>query len=607
MSYRVQSQERDLSGFVNSNISEQGAMVIPASKGRFDKPILCQSEEDVLINAGYPSSDYPGVFEALAFVRKSSLYMVCPYDTIQSKFGGIHIQSGSVAAFSAGQNHPDSFYYTLNNHAGTLSLGNGNGVTKIFSGTLTNLPVAAGSIELLVGGIALDAGDNGSGVISGDDIDSTGTNSVVYASGGIAFKTVTAPASGSALTVNYSYTADNSTSISHSFFAVSPYDDDLSVDFESVSGYKFKLTLYKIVSGNYVEIDTYSYSLIREKDGFGKSLYILDVFKNNKYLLPKINTAYQYTTYSIASTLKVDFVGGRRVDPSSANMNTGWDFFSKAGKYPATIFMDAVGGYSVKMNTIIQASQPYAHGITILTIGNDATELVTERNALSLDSDNISLYANWSLIKDPYNNSEAWISNIGSIGGKYADMADVYDSQAPAGADDDGHGGQLRDWVYLEMDQDFSDPTDVQNLDDAQINPIIFDDTYGVMVSGDKTAQVDLSDTSYIGARRAYNYLISRVARYVLKKQVFKWNDEPHRTKARVMTDDFIAATLGAVGAFREFYVLCDSSNNTDVVLENRRFVLDVYCRTTPTSELCLVRLTRLSQTQVLAELLPTT
>lgn len=506
MSYRVKSSEKDLAGFISPSIQENGAMVLKSEKGRFDKPILCQSENDVFDNAGYPSADYPSVFEAISYVRKAPLYIVCPYGS-GSLFGGVDVKEDTVSAFSEGRVHPDNYTFTDN-------------------------------------------------------------------------------------------------TISHSFFAASPQsNDDLAVSIKAInSGTQFEMSLYQKDGSTYTLLEEHEYSLQREKDNFGRSMYIQDVFNDNTWIIPKVNSNYSGSdTYTVDET-QVDFDGGSRVEAEDSDITTAWDFFKKRNKYPVKNFMDALGGSAVYVNTIITNYQPYAHGISVISIGQSVTDAVSEREGLSLDSDNVSLYHNWMKIEDPYNNSYAWISNVGSIGAKYAKMADIYDSGSPAGIDEDGHGGQLQDWVYVEADDDFSD-TDLQTLDEAQINPVVFDETYGVMVYGDKTLQVSLSDTSYVGHRRAFNYLLDKVIKQVLTKQVFKNNDESHRTRAAVMTDDFIRSTLGAVGAFREWIVVCDSSNNTDLILQQRKFILDIYVKVTTNSQFTKVNLIRAAQNQVLSEL----
>ena len=504
MSFRVTSSEKDLAGFISPSIQENGAMVLESIKGRSDEPVYCQSEDDVIAAAGYPSATYPSVFEAISYVRKAPLYIVCPYGS-GSTFGGVDVTASGVTAFPSGRVHPDNYTYTDND-------------------------------------------------------------------------------------------------ISHSFFAVSPQTtDDLAVSIEYTSGTQFSMSLYSTDGSTYTLLNEYDYSLTRETDNFGMSLYIGDVFDDNPYIIHKVNSNYVGTAYTVDAT-QVAFDGGLRNAAATSDINTAWDLFQKRNKYPVKNFMDVIGGYASYINTIITTYQPYAHGLSTISLAQSVTDAVAERNALSLDSDNVSLYHNWFKIEDPYNNSYAWINNVGSIGGKYAKMADVYDSGSPAGIDEDGHGGQLSDWTYVKPYDDFSD-AELQTLDEAQINPVIFDEIYGVMVYGDKTLQVSLSDTSYVGHRRAYNYLLDKVIKQVLTKQVFKNNDETHRTRAAIITDDFIRSTLGAVGAFREWVVVCDTTNNTDLILQQRRFLLDVYVRVTPNAQFVKVRLIRAAQNQVLAEL----
>jgi len=391
--------------------------------------------------------------------------------------------------------------------------------------------------------------------------------------------------------------------ISHSFFAASPYEDDLAVKIKTLDLNTFKLSLYKVVTGGYSYLTEYTYSLQKIKDNFGKSLYIFDVFDDDPYLIPKVNENTTVTSHNLSGTAYVELEGGSRGStPTDSDINSSWDYFKYPNKYEAKIFMDVLGGFDSTINNIIQNYQPYAHGLTIIPFGKDAEEAVEYRQQNLIDSDNISYYTNWARIKDIYNNSSAWISHIGSIGKKYALMADVYDALSPAGIDENNHGGQLDDWIILEMENDYTN-SDLQILDESQINPIIYDLVYGPMVYGDKTAQVSNSDTSFIGTRRLYNYIIDNVTRQVLRKQEFKLNDEPHRIKARLMTQAFLEPIV-SLGLVREIYVQCDENNNTDAVLEQRRFILDIYIKITPNSQFVTLRLTRISQTQTIAEFL---
>lgn len=506
MGYRSKVEEFDFSGFVQPIISETGGMVVISSKGRNDKPILCQSENDVIKHFGNPSADYPSVFETIAFCRKAPCFV----------------------ASAIGDN-------------------------------------------ALYGGVAVRE-ENLSGL-------STGVESVT----------------------NYSFT-DNS--ISHILFTTSQWDSNYYVSVVTKGNDNFQAILYELNGTTYSELRTYDYSLTREKDNFGTSLYYDDVFNDDPYIIPKINsstTASDYTTLS--GTTKYNLDGGARGDtPDSSDITTAWNLFQSANKYPVQIFMDAFGDHVGTLNTLIQTYQPYSQGISIIPKDKTVSQMVSYRNGLSVDSDDVGLYCSWFKIIDNYNNSYAWISNIGSVGGKFAQMNNVFDGLSPAGIDENNHGGQLSDWTPVEPERDFSD-TDLQTLDNAQINPIIMDEIYGMMVYGDKTLQVSNSDTSYVGTKRLYKLIQKNIVRQILRKQEFKNNDEFHRYKAKAMTEDFLRPIV-ALQLLREVQVVCDETNNDDVALEQRKFYLNLYIKVTPNSQFCILKFIRLSQTQTIAEFL---
>jgi phage tail sheath protein FI len=122
-------------------------------------------------------------------------------------------------------------------------------------------------------------------------------------------------------------------------------------------------------------------------------------------------------------------------------------------------------------------------------------------------------------------------------------------------------------------------------------------------VYGDRTLLTYNTDTSFIGARRMYNYIEDTIVKQVLRKQEFKINDPTHRLKAKTMTTTFLEP-IQAGGWIREFAVVCSSENNTDTILEQRQFLLEIYIKVTPTSEWCHLILNRISQNQILSQLI---
>ncbi len=595
--WRNQFQINDQSGYVTSSVDETGAMVINSSKGP-KKPKKAFSEDDIIRRYGYPSATYPELFEAIAYVRTAPLYVSSALNA-DARWGGVHVTSGSVTAFTAGNIDPDSYLYTTDKTLGTYTLpGTVDGSNATFSGTIPNVPIDAGSFVLLVDDEAKVATE-ADGTITGAD--ATGTLNLT--TGEVVVTLTNAPQVGEVVTANWGYDVSKATDVSHSFFAASPYADDLQVKIENVSGSKFKLTLYQTFQGSTVYITEYNYSLLREKDGYNKNLYILDVFNDNDYLIAKVNSSYAYSVPTLTATT-VALAGGKRgTSPTSANYTTSWDYFKKPNKYAAKIFMDVNGDHASDINTLISTYQYYSHGITIVPMDNDASDAITYRSALALDTDNISLYTNWRKIYDPYNDSYAWISNVGSIGKKYAMMADVYDGMSPAGIDEDGHGGQISDWRTIEMENDYSD-AETLLLDQAQINPIILDDAYGVVIMGDRTLKVTAGDTSFIHTKRIDNWVIEKVVKQVLRVKEFKLNTAQTRLQAQSMVETLLVPLL-AKSLYKAAKVICDSTNNTDAVMTNRQFIIDLIRTSTVNNQTTLLRLTRTAQGAVLSEIIP--
>ena len=412
------------------------------------------------------------------------------------------------------------------------------------------------------------------------------------------------PKYGESVYLEYSYTTNLSSTVSHSFFSASPADDEFKVLIENVSGSKFKLTLYQTIAGNDVYVKEYNYSLLREVDGYGKNLYILDVFDKDSYLIAKVNSSYAGVIPVLPGTPSVALAGGDSGStPSAANYVTVWDYAKKVQEFPAKIFMNVNGLNLSYVTNILETYQYYSHQIGIVPLGNTVANAIIWRNATTIDSKYTSLYTNWRKIYDVYNDSYAWISNVGSVGRKFAAMSDVYDGLSPAGTDEGGHGGQIKDWTTIEMEYNYDD-SELADLDLAQINPIIIDEVDGVKIYGDKTMAADLSDNSFIHTKRLLDIITETIVKQVLHKQEFKNNDQLHQLMAKSKVETFLEPIL-AKELIREASVICSDTNNTDAVKTLRQFRLDVVLKMTPNSQKCRLVLTQVAQNTVMSQVVP--
>lgn len=594
--YRSKFEERDLSGYIEASFDTTGAMVIKSPKG-FTVPKKCTMEDDVIRIFGTPSADYPEIFEALAYVQEAPLWVASAVSD-DARWGGVYITETGFQAFTGGQVNPDNMNYSQVAVKSTQTLGVGDAVNKSWSGVLSNAPIET-SIRLRRGSISIDA-DDLDGNITGGDIDGTGT--IDYATGAIAFDTTMALSSGTNMIVDYDHQVDMASDISHVFFAASPQEDDISIIVQNVEGSKFRASIYNKSTGNL--INEYNYSLIREKDGFGSNLYILDVFDQNDYVIAKVNSNYTGTVPTIPTTsTPVPLAGGRRgKDPTTAVRSTVWQQFRKPNKYAANLFMDTTGECFMDIYTILNNYQFYSFGLTVIPKGKTVAQMISYRKTeLALDFDSMALYCNWRKIYDAYNDSFAWISNVGCAGVKFAQMAPMFFGLSPAGVDENGYGGQIRSYRTIEMEHDFDD-FDLKDLDDEQINPIIFDqEGYGLMMYGDRTLQISSSDTSFIHTRRIDSYIIERVVKDIMRLREFKNNTPTSQLRAKAMIDEFLSPIL-AKELITEVEVICDERNNTPAMRTQRKFIVDIIKKSTVNNQKTLLRLTKIGQGAVISE-----
>ena len=426
--------------------------------------------------------------------------------------------------------------------------------------------------------------------------------------------------SGDYVEVSYIVNKDMSSQITHSFFASSPYEDkdfDYKVavqytpDSSIVGGNRiYTLNLYQTLTDGKSDIlAQYIYSLDKIKDRNGASLYITDIFRNNPYLLPVVNTDLteisrvneNVSALSILNAVRL--TGGKRGNnPTDSDMLRGWNYYKKAKRYPVKLFMNVYAD-TTSFNAIkdlLSNYQKYSFGISIVPYNLTPQDAIDYRQALNIDSDKMAIYHNWQQIVDPFNgNTRIWVSGIGKIGKAYAQMENIFDAESPAGVNENGIGGQIDStgaFPAIDVQYDYDDYY-LKALDDSQINPLMLDPIYGLIIKGDRTLRVTRGDTAYVGARRLYNYILSNIIDQVLTLQEFRLNDSFHRGRMTEFCTQIIQPILNA-GYLREAQIICDDSNNTNEVLNRREFVIDVYVKVTPNSQFIKLNFIRLSQTQ---------
>lgn len=412
------------------------------------------------------------------------------------------------------------------------------------------------------------------------------------------------PSYGQVFTIDYIYTQNLSTSISHSFFYASPCEDDvdpIAIEVEWVQGSQYDLTLYRVdsVKGNiFVEGPT-RYSLIEEVDESGRQLYVEQVFdETHPYLIPVINPSYVGTAMPVVAN-PVQFTGGTEgTVPTSGDYTTAWNEFQKVNKYRAKWLMDPYGTQYTALNNLVNNYHKFSHAIFPIPRGYNQSQMITYRQGLGLSTDRMSLSSNWAYITDPYNNNKVWTSAIGKIGSKYANHSVTYGGGKYAGIDENGQGGLMSTTLFAinKLDYDISEAQSIL-LEKAQVNHLMYDfNINGYVLMGISTLLPYKTDTSNIPTRVVYNFLKEK-ALGILREQIYAANDDLHqRDKKQKM--ELVTSALLAAGVVREIKVICDDTNNTDAVKATENFIMEIKVKATPYTKEVTLYIDRYGQTQ---------
>jgi len=581
-SWRLTVNEIDRSRTVSTEVGSVGACVIRAGKGK-PKPVYINTRDElrILHLFGYPSVSYPDVWEAIQYNKEAPIRISAPYSS-DAKYGGVLVTKNGSIPLTGGIDDPDNINFS--SVAFKESVGTGDGTTLTFEATLSNLPYVAESLDIEIDGVAQNVtiGTGDTETITHTDF----TGTLVKSTGALSITFTAAPATNTVIKSTY-----NSNQLTNAYFALfcaSPCTDDTGVivTYDTLTGL-FKIKVYlKNNKSVYNLVATYDISITPNTfDGFGTNVYIDEVLEDNDYLIAKDNTL-TFSTFT-NDTTRVNFQGGSRGTAiTSTELAEGWDYFKKKNTYPADIFMDFSADSSIPdvFNTLRNSYQKYKDYILPLPYTDDEAACITTKQGYSINNRGLAFYWNWGKIRDTYNNSSFWTSLIGKVGVKWAQMNNIYNGLAPCWIDENSHGGQLGSGI-IELKHD---PTEdeLETLDKNGINAIVFDPVYGVMITSQRTAQSPgtLSDSSWIGHSRLFDYIIRNTLSQVLVYQITKLNDELHRQLATSLGQTLINPIL-SLNLLRDAIPKCDSENNTDDVLARREFRFTWGIKVTPFSE----------------------
>ena len=134
--------------------------------------------------------------------------------------------------------------------------------------------------------------------------------------------------------------------------------------------------------------------------------------------------------------------------------------------------------------------------------------------------------------------------------------------------------GQIKNIIKLSWE-----PTkaDRDTLYKGSVNPIITMPGAGILLWGDKTAQIKPSAFDRINVRRLF-IVLEKAISTAAKAMLFEFNDEFTRSAFVNMVEPVLREVQGRRG-ITDFKVVCDTSNNTGQIIDTNQFVGDIYIK----------------------------
>ena len=202
--------------------------------------------------------------------------------------------------------------------------------------------------------------------------------------------------------------------------------------------------------------------------------------------------------------------------------------------------------------------------------GREGRDCVADRKTVT-SSSYATIDSGWKYMYDKYNNAFRWVPLNGDHAGIYARVDRDRESWVSAGGTSKG---RIKNVVKLAW---IPDQTARDLLYTNDVNPVTVLPVAGVVMYGDKTMLGQNTAFSRINVRRLFITLEKTIAS-AAANLLFEFNDEFTQRRFVGIIEPFLRDVKGRRG-ISDFKVIADSSVNTPQVIQNNRFVGQVYVK----------------------------
>lgn len=177
------------------------------------------------------------------------------------------------------------------------------------------------------------------------------------------------------------------------------------------------------------------------------------------------------------------------------------------------------------------------HPITQAEADNPATVTVGGRGR------GVAYYVNEFQELCPYTGKKYWACPIGDVALMLAQIMDKkLGGCAPAWLNDNGLGGQLSRTV-LKAKYDLTDNA-TKVFDEKGLNPIIFNSDVGLMITSQKTSELEAGDWSYLGHSMSFDLFKREMRDKVMRPQLLKAIDDHYMNIRQKEADNILSKRI---------------------------------------------------------------
>lgn len=316
------------------------------------------------------------------------------------------------------------------------------------------------------------------------------------------------------------------------------------------------------------------------------------IFNNSKYVYAMDPVDYVTTnstwgqsaagrTFANPATNQViNLSTGSSVNPTDGNVEAAYDLFSNKENIDVSLVL--TGGHSVAVQQYVIDNIAVGRADCVAFVspryndvvnkgGSETTNIQDWLTALSRSSSYVVADSGWKYQFDKYNNTYRWVPLNGDIAGLCVYTDSVRDPWfSPAGF----NRGSIKNCIKLAWNPN---KTYRDILYAAGVNPVVSFPGQGTVLFGDKTLLNKPSAFDRINVRRLFITLEKAIAQ-AAKYSMFELNDEFTRTQFIALVSPFLRDIQGRRG-LTDFRVVCDSTNNTQQVIDSNQFVGDIYIK----------------------------